>query len=51
VIRIVDQLGSLIDKDGPGFIEAHAVLFCVDDGRLFIPLESKRAHAGSVTTL
>jgi hypothetical protein len=51
VIGIVDQLGALIDEDGLGFVEAHAVLLGVRSGFAFVPLKAKCAHAGSVTTL
>jgi hypothetical protein len=51
VIWIVNELGALVDEDGLGFLEAHA-MFLEICGRLAnVPLEAKCAHAHSITTL
>ena len=41
---------TLIDEDGLGLIEAHAVFLGVGCGLVFIPLETKCAHVESVIT-
>lgn len=51
MIGIVDQFGALIDEDGLGLIEAHAVFLGVRGSLPIIPLEVKCAHVRSVTTM
>jgi hypothetical protein len=51
MIWIVNQLGALIDKDGFGFLESHAVFLEICGSLPAVPLESQRAHARSITTL
>jgi hypothetical protein len=41
VIRIVDQLGSLVDKYGSSLFEADAVLLRICRSLPFVPLEAK----------
>jgi hypothetical protein len=45
MVRVVNQKGALVEKDGLGFLERHAVLAPVQPILLGIPFESKVAHA------
>jgi len=49
VIRIVNQLGAFVQKNGLGFVKAHAVIFFdIDCGFVLVPLKTKCAHVGGV---
>jgi hypothetical protein len=44
MIRIIDQPGTLVKKDGFGFIEAHSMLLQIGSGFSAIPFEAQCAH-------
>lgn len=51
MIRIVDEFGVFIVKNGLRFFEAHAMLFKIQHRLAPIPLESQFAHGVNVVTM
>jgi hypothetical protein len=51
VIRVVNQLGALINENGSGFVKADTVLLEIGGSFAVVLLETKCAHFASLTTL
>src|SRR5438105_1900376 len=45
MVRVIDQPGTFVEKDGTGLFERDTVLPVVGCGLAFVPLEPKVAHA------